>query len=139
MLRPSFVCIEALHKIVASRASDHIFRDEGSFRGVLSGTRAIGMYPSAEVDAWSPVSSAKTALFWNEAEDVDEIWLNGLRIKRLPADLPEGQVRIEELEAGTVVWDKGQVTIDAIGLRGAGNYRRDRGKSHPPRLGRGDR
>ena len=80
------------YRSTPSRASDHIFRDEGSFRGLLSGARAIGMYTSAEVDAWSRVFSAKAALIWNNAEDVDEIWVGGSRIESLPADLPEGSV-----------------------------------------------
>ena len=80
------------YRSTPSRTSDHIFRDEGSFRGLLSGARAIGMYTSPEVDAWSRVSSAKAALIWNNAEDVDEIWVDGSRIKRLPADLSAGSV-----------------------------------------------
>ena len=80
------------YRSTPSRTSDHIFRDEGSFRGVLSGPRAIGMYTSPDVDAWSRVSSAKAALIWNNAEDVDEIWVDGSRIERLPADLSEGSV-----------------------------------------------
>jgi hypothetical protein len=80
------------YRSTPSRTSDHIFRDEGSFRGLLSGSRAIGMYTSPEVDAWSRVTSAKAALIWNDAEDVDEILVDGSRIKRLPAELSEGSV-----------------------------------------------
>ena len=83
------------YRSTPSRASDHIFRDEGSFRGLLSGARAIGMYTSPEVDAWSRVSSAKAALIWNNAEDVDEIWVDGSRVERLPADLSEGSVIVK--------------------------------------------
>lgn len=80
------------YRSTPSRASDHIFRDDGSFRGLLSGARAIGMYTSPEVDAWSRVSSAKAALIWNDAEDVDEIWVDGSLIDDLPADLPDDSV-----------------------------------------------
>lgn len=80
------------YRSTPSRSSDHIFRDEGSFRGVLAGARAFGLYTSPEVDAWARVFSAKAALIWHRAEDVAEIWVDGSRIERLPADLPEGAV-----------------------------------------------
>lgn len=80
------------YRSTPSRTSDHIFRDEGSFRGLLSGARAIGLYTSPEVDAWSRVFSAKAALIWNNAEDVDEIWVNGSRIQELPADVKDDSV-----------------------------------------------
>lgn len=80
------------YRSTPSRSSDHIFRDEGSFHGALAGPRAFGLYTSPEVDAWARVSSAKAALIWNRAEDVAEIWVDGSRIERLPADLPEGSV-----------------------------------------------
>ncbi|MCY3781508.1 MAG: hypothetical protein OXG78_14435 [Chloroflexi bacterium] len=80
------------YRSTSSRTNDHIFRDEGSFRGVLAGPRAIGMYTSRELDAWSRCSSAKAALIWSRAEDVDEIWVDGSRIGDLPADLPDRPV-----------------------------------------------
>ena len=80
------------YRTTPSRTNDHVFRDEGSFRGVLAGSRAIGMYTSRELDAWSRCSSAKAALIWSRAEDVDEIWVDGSRIADLPADLPDRSV-----------------------------------------------
>lgn len=80
------------YRSTPSRSSDHIFRDEGRFRGLLSGARAIGLYTSPEVDAWSRVFSAKAALIWNKAEDVDEIWVDDSRIADLPAEAPDGSV-----------------------------------------------
>lgn len=75
-----------------SRSSDHIFRDAGSFRGVLAGPRAIGLYTSRELDAWARCFSAKAVLIWHRADDVDELWVNGSRADDLPADLPEGSL-----------------------------------------------
>lgn len=73
-----------------SRSSDHVFRDEGSFRGLQSGARAIGLYTSRELDAWQRCTSAKAVLIWNRAEDIDEIWIDGAPVKDLPVDVPEG-------------------------------------------------
>ena len=77
------------YRTTDSRSNDHVFRDEGSFRGVQAGPRAIGLYASRELDAWSLCSSAKAALIWSRAEDVDEIWVDGSRINDLPADVAE--------------------------------------------------
>ena len=58
---------------------------------------------------------------WLLAIPEAELWVaayHGPETAEFALELPDGQVRIEELKAGTVVWDKGQVTIDAIGLRG---------------------
>ena len=73
-----------------SRASDGVFRDEGSFRGVLAGSRAIGLYTSRELDAWSRCFSAKAVLIWNQANDVDALWIDGSHIQDFPVNLPEG-------------------------------------------------
>ena len=80
------------YRTTPSRSSNRVFRDEGSFRGVLAGSRAIGLYTSRELDAWSRCSSAKAALIWSRAEDVEELWVNGSRIGNLPADVPERSV-----------------------------------------------
>ena len=80
------------YRTTPSRTSDHVFRDEGSFRGVLAGPRAFGLYTSRELDAWSRCSSAKAALIWSRAEDVDELWIDGSRINDLPVDVPERSV-----------------------------------------------
>ena len=77
------------YRTTPSRTNDHIFRDQGSFRGVLRGARAIGLYASRELDAWSRCFSAKSVLIWHQAADVDEIWVNGARVRELPAAIPE--------------------------------------------------
>ena len=77
------------YRTTPSRSSDQLFRDEGSFRGLLAGPRAIGLYTSRDLNAWSRCSSAKAALIWDRAEDVDEVWLNGERLADLPIDVPE--------------------------------------------------
>ena len=73
-----------------SRSNNQVFRDEGSFRGMLAGPRAFGLYTSRELDAWSRCFSAKAALIWSSAEDVDEIWIDGLPVGDRPANVPEG-------------------------------------------------
>ena len=78
------------YRTTPSRSNNQVFRDEGSFRGVLAGPRAFGLYTSRELDAWSRCSSAKAALIWSSAEDVDEIWIDGLSLGDLPANVPEG-------------------------------------------------
>ncbi|MDE2854027.1 MAG: hypothetical protein OXN88_07645 [Chloroflexota bacterium] len=80
------------YRTTPSRTSDHVFRDEGSFRGAQAGPRAIGLYTSPELDAWSRCSSAKAVLIWNRAEDVDEIWIDDAPIRELPIDVPERSV-----------------------------------------------
>ena len=77
------------YRTTDSRSSNQIFPEDGSFRGVQAGPRAIGLYTSRAVDAWSRCSSAKAALIWSRAEDVDEIWVAGSRIDDLPANVPE--------------------------------------------------
>ena len=77
-----------------SRSNDHVFRDEGSFRGMLAGPRAFGLYTSRELDAWSRCFSAKAALIWSSADDVDEIWVDGFPVGDLPANVPEGSTII---------------------------------------------
>ena len=80
------------YRTTPSRSNNQVFRDEGSFRGVLAGPRAFGLYTSRELDAWSHCSSAKAALIWSRAEDVDEIWIDGSRAGDLPVDVPERAV-----------------------------------------------
>lgn len=63
--------------------------EEGRFCGVQDGPRAIGLYTLA--DAPRAFSSAKAALIWNDAAQVEEIWCGDRRITGLPADLPPGQ------------------------------------------------
>lgn len=77
------------YRTTPSRTSNQVFRDEGSFRGVQAGPRAIGLYTSRELDAWSRCTSAKAVLIWNRADDVDEIWINDSRLTVLPADVPD--------------------------------------------------
>ena len=80
------------YRTTPSRSNDQVFRDEGSFRGVLTGSRAIGLYTSRELDAWSRCSSAKAVLIWSRAQDVGEVWIDGSRLSELPADVPEHSV-----------------------------------------------
>ncbi len=77
------------YRTTPSRANNQVFRDEGSFRGLLAGNRAFGLYTSPELDAWNRCFSAKAALIWSRAADVDEIWVDGARLDALPAELPE--------------------------------------------------
>lgn len=43
---------------------------------------------------------------------------HGLKSAPLTLTVPDGKVEIEAMGTGTVVWDNGKVTIDAIDLKG---------------------
>ncbi len=73
-----------------SRSSDTVFRDEGSFRGALAGPCAFGLYTSPELNAWQRCFSAKAALIWSGADDIDEVWIDDRRVSGLPAQVEEG-------------------------------------------------
>jgi hypothetical protein len=50
-----------------------------------------------------------------------EIWVagyHGLRPAPLKLSVPGGCVEVEAMGTGTVVWDKGQVTVEAVDLQG---------------------
>ena len=61
----------------------------------------------------------KNAVWLVALPDAD-LWVaayHGPEASALGLELPDGHVHLESLEAGLVLWDKGQVTIDAIGLQ----------------------
>ncbi len=57
---------------------------------------------------------------WLYANPEARLWVAGYSgdAKPLKLELPEGSVRVKAMGTGTVVWDKGIVHIDAVGLRG---------------------
>lgn len=59
---------------------------------------------------------------WLYARPEEERWAaayHGPLAAPLTLELPQGKVEIESLSAGLVVWDRGEVTITALGLKGA--------------------
>ena len=63
--------------------------EEGRFYGVQQDARAIGLYAPSNM---SHCHSAKATFIFTEADKVDEIWVDGIRIEGLPATVPEGSV-----------------------------------------------
>ena len=58
---------------------------------------------------------------WLVAIPETDLWVaayHGLEASALTLDIAEKQVHLESLEAGIVLWDKGHVTIEALGLQG---------------------
>ena len=49
---------------------------------------------------------------------------HGLEPAPLRLTVPGGSVEIEAMGTGTVVWDSGQVSVEAVGLRGTPNVQR---------------
>ncbi len=43
---------------------------------------------------------------------------HGVQPAPLTLELPDGKVEVDAMAAGTIVWDKGQVTVEAVGLQG---------------------
>ena len=57
---------------------------------------------------------------WLLAIPEADLWVgayHGPEASALTLDIAENQVHLETLEAGIVLWDKGHVTIDALGLQ----------------------
>ena len=57
---------------------------------------------------------------WLVALPDADLWVaayHGPEPSALGLEVPNGHVQLESLEAGLVLWDKGQATIDAIGLQ----------------------
>ena len=58
---------------------------------------------------------------WLLALPEAELWVgayHGPEASALSLELPAGRIDIDRLEAGIVVWDKGRVSVDALGLEG---------------------
>jgi hypothetical protein len=62
--------------------------DEGQFRGVQHGARAIGLYTPQTLGS---ITSAKACFIFTQREYIDEIWVGDQQIRTLPAEVPEGQ------------------------------------------------
>ncbi|MDE2820260.1 MAG: hypothetical protein OXN94_04965 [Chloroflexota bacterium] len=65
------------------------------------------------------LSCGKSAAWLAGIPEAD-LWVgayHGPEASALTLDIAENQVHLESLEAGMVVWDKGHVTIDALGLQ----------------------
>jgi hypothetical protein len=58
---------------------------------------------------------------WLFASPQTKRWVagyHGLSPAALTLTIPDGKVEIEAMGTGTVLWDNGAVSVDAIGLRG---------------------
>lgn len=62
--------------------------DEGQFRGVQHGSRAIGLYTPESIGR---ITSAKACFIFTQREHIDEIWIGDQQITTLPYDVPENQ------------------------------------------------
>ena len=62
--------------------------DEGSFWGVQEAGRALCLY--APAPGVAHCRSAKAALIWTGADEIDEIWVDDQRVDALPQDVPTG-------------------------------------------------
>ena len=68
------------------RTKSRNLMDEGQFRGVQSGPRAIGLFTPASLGT---VKSAKACLIFTQREHIDEIWVGDQQITNLPVDVPK--------------------------------------------------
>ena len=62
--------------------------DEGQFRGVQHGPRAIGLYTPQSI---GNITSAKACFIFTQREHIDEIWVGDQQITALPVEVPENQ------------------------------------------------
>lgn len=63
--------------------------DEGQFRGVQHGPRAIGLYTPLSIGS---ITSAKACFIFTQREHIDEIYVGDQQITSLPADVPNDQI-----------------------------------------------
>lgn len=80
------------YQTTPSRSRFQLLPEEGRFFGVQDGARAIALYTPFELGARVRNSSAKASLIWSRRDRVDEIWIGGNRVERLPAEVPPGRV-----------------------------------------------
>lgn len=71
-----------------ARTNRGLLFDEGRFRGVQQGRRALCLYAPRTLGAWETCHSAKAVIAWHRREHVAEVWVNGERVDAYPAPLP---------------------------------------------------
>ena len=76
---------------------------------------------TGEVSVGEAKLSCGPAAAWLYAHPEGERWAaayHGPQAAPLTLDLPRGKIEIEALSAGLVVWDRGEVTITSLGMKG---------------------
>ncbi len=75
------------YQVTPSRGWDHVFPEQGKFRGVQNGSSAIGVAMSNMLGAERANSSAYLAIVWTNAESVEGIYVNGKLVTEFPVEL----------------------------------------------------
>ena len=75
------------YRVTPSRGWDHVFPEEGSFRGARRESAAICVAMSCKLGAERAHNRAYLALVWTDAASVESIYLDGNPVTDLPRDL----------------------------------------------------
>ena len=94
------------------RSNSRNLSEEGSFLGMQSGSKAIGVYSPRNQGR---ISSAKAALIWTDHAQVETILVNGAPVS-LPASLKPGDIVV--VQSGEILQAVRPFTVSDIG-RGA--------------------
>ena len=78
------------YRITPSRGWDHVFPEQGKFRGVQRGSSAICIAMSNMLGAERSHSRAYLAVVWTDAASVECVYVNGDLVGDLPVDVPIG-------------------------------------------------
>ena len=102
------------YRVTPSRGWDHVFPEEGSFRGVQRGPTAIGVAMSRKLGAEQAHNRAYLAVVWTDAASVESIYVNGNLVTDRPLEISvESDIYVitETLMIGTRVL--GRTTLGA--------------------------
>ena len=102
------------YRVTPSRGWDHVFPEEGSFRGVQRGPTAIGVAMSRKLGAEQAHNRAYLAVVWTDAASVESIYVNGNLVTDRPLEISvESDICVvtETLMIGTRVL--GRTTLGA--------------------------
>lgn len=102
------------YRVTPSRGWDHVFPEEGSFRGVQRGPTAIGVAMSRKLGAERAHNRAYLAVVWTDAASVESIYVNGNLVTDRPLEISvESDICVvtETLMIGTRVL--GRTTLGA--------------------------
>jgi hypothetical protein len=101
------------YQVTPSRGWDHVFPEQGKFRGVQRGPSAIGVAMSNMLGAERSHSRAYLAVVWTDAESVESIYVNGNLVGDLPVEIPPGS-------NVTVVTETAMVGVRVLGQTNLG-------------------
>jgi hypothetical protein len=102
------------YRVTPSRGWDHVFPEEGSFRGVQRGPTAIGVAMSRKLGAEQAHNRAYLAVVWTDAASIESIYVNGNLVTDRPLEISvESDICVvtETLMIGTRVL--GRTTLGA--------------------------